>query len=101
MNNDNLSHSFQRVTWRDRESDTHTKTLYTLQYFSIKIWNLKFQNILIAKKAREIPILKEREREKLNSEKIEISVYIYIYIYTHTHILFWFLTTIVLKREKS
>ena len=67
MNNDNLSHSFQRVTWRDRESDTHTKTLYTIQYFSIKIWNLKFQNILkylnFKEGKRDTNTQRERKRE--------------------------------------
>ena len=67
MNNDNLSHSFQRVIWRDRESDTHTKTLYTIQYFSIKIWNLKFQNILkylnCKEGKRDTNTQRERKRE--------------------------------------
>ena len=38
MNNDNLNHQFQRVTWRGREfkSDGHTKTLYIIQYLFIK-----------------------------------------------------------------
>ena len=67
MNNDNLSHSFQRVTWRDRESNTHTKTLYTIQYFSIKIWNLKFQNILkylnCKEGKRDTNTQRERKRE--------------------------------------
>ena len=48
MNNDNLNHQFQRVTWRGREckSDGHTKTLYIIQYLFIKYEIQFFQKIV-------------------------------------------------------
>ena len=56
INNDNLIHPCQRVTWKGRESErtVDTKTLYTIQYFFIiKMRSIEFQNILKYLKCKE------------------------------------------------
>ena len=42
MNNDNLSHSFQRVTWREREWYTNQDSIYK-SVFSFFNKNMKFK----------------------------------------------------------